>query len=116
MFENICEIIFILLSIAGIVYIWKNFLLFILKNKNDKGIYVIVPISNNCENLEQLVRSAAEKTLLMGNNQWDKVVCVDYDNNEDSKKIVDRLCKEYSFLYYMTDKTFKSSEFVNKHM
>ena len=107
MLENICEIIFILLSIAGIVYIWKNFLLFILRSKNDKAVYVIVPISDSCECVEQIVRSTAEKTLLMGNNRWDKVVCVDYSSNEEVKKIVERLCVEYSFLDYMTDKTFE---------
>ena len=107
MIENICEIIFILLSIAGIVYIWKNFLLFILRSKNDKGIYVIVPISDNCEYVEQIVRSAAEKTLFMGNNRWDKVVCVDYGSNEENKKIIERLSEEYSFLDYITDKTFE---------
>ena len=106
MLENICEIIFILLSIAGIVYIWKNFLLFILRSKSDKGVYVVIPISDSCECVEQIVRSTAEKTLLMGNNRWDKVVCVDYGSNEEVKKIVERLCKEYSFLDYMTDKMF----------
>lgn len=107
MTESIYEIIFILLSVAGIVYIWKNFLLFILRNKSDKGAYVIVPINDSCECIEQFVRSTAERTILMGNSKWDKVVCVDYGISDESKKIIEKLCDEYSFLEYMNQKTFE---------
>ncbi len=107
MSESISQIVFILFSVAGIVYIWKNFLLFILRSKNDKGVYVIIPISNSFEGVEQLVRSTAERTLLMGKSKWDKVVCVDYGCNKETKEIIERLCEEYSFLDYMSVETFE---------
>lgn len=107
MVKGIAEIIFILFSVVGIVYIWKNLLLFLLKSKQDKGVYVIVPISDTYENVEQLVRSVAERTLLMGNYKWDRVICVDYGSNAEAKEIVEKLCEEYTFLNYMSEKTFE---------
>lgn len=107
MAESISQIIIILLSIAGIVYIWKNFLIFILRSKNDNAVYVIIPINDSLDCAEQLVRSTAERTILMGKSKWDKVVCVDYGCNEMTKIIIEKLCKEYSFLDYMSDKAFE---------
>lgn len=107
MLENIRDIIFILLSVAGVVYIWKSLFISILKNKRDRSVYVIVPIDDVCENIEQIVRSTAERTLLMGNSKWDKVVCVDYGCNENTKEIITRLCSEYSFLDYMSAESYK---------
>lgn len=104
---SIAEIIFVLLSVAGIVYIWKIFLLFILRNKHDRGVYVVIPITDSCEGVEQLVRSTAERTLLMGNSKWDRVICVDYGSNSETKEIIERLCDEYNFLNYVSEQTFK---------
>jgi|GEM_PF-1854556 len=108
MLEQLRDLLFILLSIAGLVYIWKIIFVSLLKNKNDKFIYVVVPISDTVENVEQLVRSAAERTIFMGNNKWDRVVCVDYGASKEQQDIVKNLCDEYSFLDYMDNKTFRN--------
>ncbi|MEE0060574.1 MAG: hypothetical protein UE295_07090 [Acutalibacteraceae bacterium] len=107
MLETIYEITFILLSVVGIVNIWKNFMLFLLRSKQDKNIYIVVPLIDTCENIEQLVRSTAERTLLMGNAKWEKVVCVDYGISDENKYIVEKLCKEYSFIDYISKETFR---------
>ncbi len=107
MLETIYEISFILLSVAGIVYLWKSFMLFLLRNKQDKNVYVVVPLNDTCENLEQLVRSTAERTLLMGNAKWERIVCVDYGISDENKYIIEKLCKEYSFIDYMNKETFR---------
>lgn len=107
MLEYIKDIIFILLSVAGLVYIWKSFIVLILRNKQDKGVFVVIPIDDVCENVEQIVRSTAERTLLMGNSKWDRVVCIDYGCNDDTKEIITRLCGEYDFLDYMNAETFQ---------
>ncbi len=107
MLKTICELAFILLSVAGIVYLWKSFMMFLLRSKQDKNVYVVVPLNDTCENLEQLVRSTAERTLLMGNAKWEKIVCVDYGISEENKYIIEKLCREYSFVDYMTKETFR---------
>ncbi|MEE0264709.1 MAG: hypothetical protein UD936_03695 [Acutalibacteraceae bacterium] len=107
MLESIYEIAFILLSVAGIVYLWKCFMLFLLRNRQDKMVYIVIPLDDTCENVEQLVRSTAERTLLMGNAKWERIVCVDYGISEENKYIAEKLCKEYSFIDYMNKETFR---------
>ncbi len=106
MLEHIRDLFFILLSVAGMIYIWKSIFILILKNKNDRRVYVVVPIDDTIENVEQIVRSTAERTILMGNSKWTTVVCVDYGSNSETKEIIERLCTEYSFLDYMDTNTF----------
>ena len=107
MFENIRDITIIILTAAGLIYIWKSFLIFILRNKYDKGIYIVIPISDTCENTEQIVRSTAERTLLMGKSKWDKLICVDYGSSEETREIIRLLCDEYTFIDYMDSYTFE---------
>lgn len=106
MAENICDIFLILLSVLGLVYIWKLFFVFLLRNKNDKGVYIVIPLCDTIENIEQIVRSTAERTLLMGKSRWDKVVCVDYGISKENVDIVKNLCDEYKFLDYITSENF----------
>ncbi|MEE1155095.1 MAG: hypothetical protein UH241_08075 [Acutalibacteraceae bacterium] len=98
---NIKDIIFMLLMIAGLVYLWKCFYTYMLRNKQDKGVYIIIPINDTFENAEQLIRSTAQRIMLMGKNKFDKVICVDYGCNTETREIINRLCKEYGFLEYM---------------
>ena len=42
MFETIKDLLFILLAAAGLIYIWKMILIFLLRNKTNKFIYVVV--------------------------------------------------------------------------
>ena len=113
MFETIKDLLFILLAAAGLIYIWKMILIFLLRNKTNKFIYVVVTIDNTMECVEQVLRSAAERTILMGGSKWSRVVCVDYGCNSESREIAQRLCDEYSFLDYMDSETFNKI-FVSK--
>lgn len=110
--ESIRDIIFILLMVAGLVYLWKCFYIYMLRNKQDKGVYIIIPINDTWENVEQIVRSTAQRVMLMGKSRFDKVVCVDYGCNAENREIIKRLCNEYSFLDCITAETF--SKIVTK--
>ena len=54
MAENLREFIVILLSSFGILYIYKSILIFLLRNKYDKEIYIVIPVNKGCENVEQM--------------------------------------------------------------
>lgn len=101
------EIIIIILSLIGIIYIFKLIFMFMLRNKGDKGVYVVVPIDDTVECAEQLVRSTAERTMTMGKSRWDRIVCVDYGINDETSQIIQRLCDYYGFIDYMTADEFK---------
>ena len=111
MLENFREFIVILLSALGVLYLYKSLLVFLLRNRYDTEIYIIIPLNDTCENVEQVIRSSAERCELMGKNRWEKVICVDYGCDEEKKEMIFRLCNEYSFLEYIT-----VSEFTKKFL
>ncbi|MEF2920738.1 MAG: hypothetical protein U0O22_09790 [Acutalibacteraceae bacterium] len=106
MAENIRDILFILLMVYGLINIWKCFYTFILKSEQDKEVYIIIPLNDTCENVEQIIRSTAQRVMIMGKNRFDKVLCVDYGCNNENCEIVKRLCREYGFINYITADTF----------
>ncbi len=106
MAENFREFVIILLSSFGILYIYKGLLMFLLRNKYDKEIYIVIPLNDACENVEQIIRSSAERCELMGKNRWEKIVCLDYGCSEEKKAIIFNLCEEYAFAEYMTVSAF----------
>lgn len=106
MLETVEYLSLIIFSVVGIICSCKCFIRFILRNKSDTDVYIIIPIKKNCENAEQLVRSTAERSMLMGKSRWDKIVCVDYGCNNETRKIIKILCREYSFMHYMTFEEF----------
>ncbi len=106
MAENLREFIVILLSSFGILYIYKSILIFLLRNKYDKEIYIVIPVNKGCENVEQIIRSSAERCEIMGKNRWEKILCVDYGCTEEEKTVILNLCEEYPFVEYMTVSAF----------
>ena len=106
MVENFKEFVVILLSSFGILYLYKSLLMFLLRSGYDKKIYVVVPIDESCENVEQIVRSNMERCRLMGKSKWTKMICVDYGCREEERQILFLLCKEYPLLEYMTAEEF----------
>lgn len=106
MLETVEYISLIIFSVVGIMCSCKCFIRFILRNKSDSDVYIIVPVSDTCENAEQLIRSTAERSMLMGKSRWDKIICLDYGCKDETKKIIKILCREYSFMHYMTHEDF----------
>lgn len=101
------EAMIIILSVIGIIYIFRLFFTFILRSKNDRGVYVVVPIDDTIECAEQLIRSTAERTIFMGKSRWDRIVCIDYGTSDETKQIIQKLCDYYGFIDYMTADEFK---------
>lgn len=106
MAEHFKEFVVILLSSFGILYLYKSLLVFLLRSGYDKKIYVIIPIDESCENIEQIVRSNIERCRLMGKSKWTKIICVDYGCEKEYQQILFLLCKEYPFLEYITAEEF----------
>lgn len=116
MLETIEYFSLIIFSVAGIICSCKCLLRFILRNKSDTDVYIIIPLSDTCENAEQLVRSTAERSMLMGKSRWDKIICVDYGCNNETRKIIKILCREYGFMHYMTYDEFAEIFIKEKSM
>ncbi|MGN0488904.1 MAG: hypothetical protein ACI4HO_06550 [Ruminococcus sp.] len=82
---GVCE------SLRGLVRIFT-------KSKDDREIILIEPICNKQEDAEYLLRSAAQKVKWMGKNGPDRVICLDCNMDEETKKLCEMVCRDYSFM------------------
>lgn len=98
MFYIIRDIVFILLLIIGLIDVVKTIILFFLNSKQDKNTIIIVPLTKNDENIEQILRSTATKVKFIGKNTWQNIVCIDYGINEENKKICEKMCNDFPFM------------------
>lgn len=106
MLETVEYLSLIIFAVIGITCSLKCLLRFFLRNKSDNDVYIIIPIKESCQNAEQLVRSTAERSMLMGKSRWDKIICVDYGCNNETRTIIKIMCREYGFVDYLTSEEF----------
>ncbi len=94
------DIIFILLSLLGLVDLFRIIVCRLFKTKSDKNLIILVPVKSNSEDAEILLRSAAAKAMWVYSGAIERVICLDCGADEETKRICRRVCDEYSFMEY----------------
>ena len=77
--------------IKSIIYIWTYTKL------NSKGIYLLVAVKDQENNIECFLRTLLFK-IIYGKQEVDNVIVVDLNSKDNTKKIVENLEKEYDNL------------------
>jgi len=93
MVEKLLVIIALLLALYGCVALARQAILYILKPAF-KGGFWILPVSGHCDNVEFLVRSAAENT------RWHScpaagILLLDNGMDNETRIISENLCQKY---------------------
>ena len=102
---SLCVLIFF--AIIGVCQICRGIIQAVTKSRDDREIILIEPICKNQENAEYLLRNAAWKVMWMGRFAPDKVICLDYNMDCETKKVCKLVCSEYPFMEIYTKEQFK---------
>ena len=94
------DIIFIFLSLLGLIDLFRIIVCHLFKTKSDKKLIILVPIRSNSGDAEILLRSAAAKAMWVYCGSIERVICLDCGADEETKKICRRICDEYPFMEY----------------
>lgn len=105
MLSALWDLIFIFLSVMGLVELIRIIVCRLFTTKNDKSIAITVYIKNSPEEAEALLRSAAAKAMWVYSGAIQKVVCLDCSSDEETNKICMKICDEYGFMEYKQCKT-----------
>lgn len=97
-------IVLILFAIIGVCQVCRGIVQALSRSNDKKEIILIKPISAHQENAELLLRNAAWKVMWMGRFAPDKVICLDCDMDNETKKMCRLVCKEYPFMNICTKK------------
>jgi hypothetical protein len=93
---SLCVLIFF--ALIGLFQVCRGIVQALSKSKDDKEIILIEPICKNQENAEYLLRNAAWKVMWMGRFAPDKVICLDCNMDNETKKVCKLVCRDYPFM------------------
>lgn len=93
--EITISIILWTLSLYGLFEIIKNIIYICTYTKlNSKGIYLLVAVKNQEENIEYFLRNMLFK-IIYGRDEIKNILVVDLNSEDNTKKIIEKLEKEY---------------------
>ena len=93
--EIVISIIIWTLALYGLFEIIKNIVYICTYTKlNTKGIYLLVAVKNQEENIECFLRNVVFR-IIYGKEEIENIIVVDLNSKDNTKKIVENLEKEY---------------------
>ena len=92
----ICLVAFF--AVVGVCEFCRGIVKLFTKSQDEKEIVLIEPICNKQEDAEYLLRSAAQRVKWMGKNGPNRVICLDCNMDEETKRLCSMVCSEYPFM------------------
>lgn len=97
----IINIIVWTLALYGLFEIIKNIIyIYTYTNLRTKGIYLLIAVKDEEENIEYFLRSVLFK-IIYGKKEIKNIIIVDLNSKDNTKKIIERLQKEYEQINLM---------------
>ena len=105
--ETVISIIIWTLAIYGLFEIIKNTIyICTYTNLNSKGTYLMVAVKNQEESIECYLRNLLFR-IIYGKEEVKDILVVDLNSKDNTKKIVEKLEKEYEQINLLTWKDCK---------
>lgn len=105
-------VILIFFAMLGLCGMCRGIARGLSKPDNDREIILIEPIKRGQENAEFTLRRAAQKVLWMGRHAPDRVIALDCDMDENTRKLCRLVCGDYPFMELCTKEEL--SERINE--
>ena len=102
MIYYLCVCIFAFFAVIGICECCSAIVRLFTKSGKGNEIILIEPICNKQEDAEYLLRGAAQRVKWMGKNGPDRVICLDCNMDEETKKLCQMVCKDFPFIEMCT--------------
>lgn len=85
-------VIFIILSIIGLVSVVRKIIMWLLKYDEDE-IITVIPIKGHCENVEYRIRCAYERANWSSENH--RIICLDKGMDNETRTICNKVCDRF---------------------
>lgn len=106
--ENIITIVVWTLAFYGLFEIIKNIIYICTYTKlKSKGIYFIIAVKNQEENIEGFIRNLMFRILYGKEEKIKNIIIVDLNSKDNTIKIIEKLQKEYEQLKILNLKECK---------
>lgn len=85
-------VLFIILSIFGLVNIVRKIIMWLLKY-DDGEIITVIPIKGHCENIEYRIRCAYERANWSSENHH--IICLDKGMDAETRILCNKICDRF---------------------
>lgn len=85
-------VLFIILSIFGLVNIVRKIIMWLLKY-DDGEIITVIPIKGHCENIEYRIRCAYERASWSSENH--RIICLDKGMDDETRILCNKICDRF---------------------
>lgn len=83
---------------------------------NNRDSYVIIRVKNQEKNIEGIVRSVIWHNLKTNCGGYvPNIIIVDSGSDDSTQKVCEKLCDQYSFIFYTTDEDFEKMKSMFKN-
>lgn len=105
----VSAVIVLIFAVIGAVAVCREISLRLFSFRNDSTVMYITNINADEENLEFVLRGALNKQRWMLDKKAVGAVCLNCELTDNTRKICERVCKEYGFSKLMTKDEFLKS-------
>lgn len=98
MLETIFYAILLLLTVLGVVFCAREFMLLLLVPPKRKGISIVIPISGHSEDIEYTVMCVVKRNRWFDRFKNANIILLDCGIDEDTRQICVMLCKRFKEL------------------
>lgn len=85
-------VVFVILSILGLISIIRKIILWLLKY-DDGEIITVIPIKGHCENIEYRIRCAYERANWSSENH--RIICLDKGMDAETRILCNKICDRF---------------------
>lgn len=90
--SEVFSVIFVMLSILGLISIVKKLVMLVLKC-NEGNIITVIPIEGHCESVEYRIRCAYERANWSAANF--RIICLDKGMDKETREICYKVCERF---------------------
>lgn len=107
---NIISAVFIVFfAVVGLIAVFREISLRLFTCREECTVMYITNISANDDNIEFVLRSALAKRRWSADKNSVFTVCLNCELNENTRRICERVCREYGFTRLITRDEFLKS-------
>ncbi len=90
--SEVFSIMFVMLSILGLVTVVKKIVLWALRC-DEGNIITVIPIEGHCESIEYRIRCAYERANWSAANS--RIICLDKGMDKETREICHKVCERF---------------------
>lgn len=105
----VSAVIIVFFAVAGLIAVFREISLRLFTCREECTVMYITNINANDDNIEFVLRSALAKRRWSADKNAVYTICLNCRLNENTRKICERICREYGFSRLMTKDEFLKS-------